>query len=680
VDVRGRSPDDDRGDHDAADRRATPPRSETTAVPQALTLPLDHPALVFIVLFVVILFAPIAARRVGAPGIIGLIIAGVLVGPHTFGILEREGMIELLGEAGLLYLMFLIGLDLDRSTLNQNRRGSMIFTAATFAIPMVLVTGAGAALGMTLVGAIIVASAFTSHTPVTYPLVQRFGLVRSRTVTITLAATLLATTAALLVFSVVVASAEGAPSVWFWIQFTVALGVFIALTLRGLPRLTRWFFSGLGQDRLVRFLFVLVVLFAMAALGEITGIQAIVGAFLAGLAIERFIPEGSLLRERIDFLGDVLLVPIFLVSTGMLVDPVALVTDLDRLTLGVGLTVAAIAAKVLASWVTAAILDLDRPDRGVMTSLTVAQAAGALAVVLVAYDLELVTEAALDATILVILVSCLTASMIGSRAAPRMMRPGREKPPLGRTIVVPIANPHSVGPLVDIAGLMALPDSGEVIAVNVLGNEASREQLEEHREATERAEQRALSQGAEARSIVRIDSSPSEGVIHAVTENDATCLLLGWKGYTNRRENFFGGVIDAVLDHIEVPAIVCRPGTDERTDRIVLVVDDEDLTAARRIDLQLSASVAKRLAAAADVPLLVLTVADDEQLHEVLDDYTAAEFVVDPRDSRGSITDHTRPGDLVVVGTPPVRPGLGPDAERIARAVPDRTVIVTLPR
>ncbi len=649
-------------------------------MPDALTLPLEDPALVFIVLFVVILFAPIAARRLGAPGIVGLIVAGILVGPHTSGILERDGMIELLGEAGLLYLMFLIGLDLDRSTIRANRRGSLIFTVATFSIPMALVTGAGTALGMTLVGAIIVASAFTSHTPVTFPLVQRFGLVRSRAVTITLGATLIATTGALLVFSVVAASADGAPSVWFWAQFGLALAVFGVLTLRGLPRVTRWFFSGLGQDRLVRFLFVLVVLFAMAALGELTGIQAIVGAFLAGMGIERFVPAGSRLRERVDFLGEVLLVPIFLVSTGMLVDPVALATDLDRLTLGIGLTAAAVVAKVAAAWITARVLGLGRPELGVMTSLTVGQAAGALAVVLVAVELGLVTDIALDATILVILVTCLVASLLASRYVPRMTRPPREVPPLGRAVVVPVANPHSVGPLADIAGLIAVGDGGEVIAVNVLGHEASQQQLDEHREATERAEQLALRQGADARSIVRIDSSPSEGVSHAVTENDATCLVLGWKGYSNRREHFFGGIIDAVLDHIRVPALVCRPGDDEEHERVVLVIDADDLTPAGRLDLELSTEVAKRLAAGADLPLLVLTVAEDERLSAALAGHDGVEIVVDGRDATVVLGEHAIPGDLIIVGTPPIRPGLGPDAERIARAVPGRTVIVTLPR
>lgn len=645
-----------------------------------LAPPLTNPALIFIVLFLVILFAPIAAERLRIPGIIGLLIAGMIVGPHVTGLIERDGMMEALGQAGLLYLMFLIGLDLDRDSLFEHRRGSLVFTAATFIIPMVVVSLAGVSLGMSVLGALIVASAFTSHTPITYPLIQRFGLVRNRAVIATLGGTLLATVGALLVFAVLAASRDGAPSPWFWIQFTLALAVFLLLTLRGLPRLTKWFFAGLGQDRMVRFLFVIVVLFGMAALGEVTGIQAIVGAFLAGLGIERFVPNGSRLRERIDFLGEALFVPIFLVSTGMIVDPVGLVLDPRRLGLGLGLTVAAIGAKAMSAWVTARILDYDRAELGVMISLSIAQAAGALAVVLVAVDLGIMQERALDAVILVILLSCVAGPLVASRYAPLVRRPDREVPALGRTVVVPVANPHSLGPLVDIAGLIAVSDGGEVIPVNVLGYDASREILDEHREATIRAEERALGQGADARGLVRIDSSPTAGVIHTVVENDATCLLLGWKGYANARENLFGGVIDAVLARAQVPSLVCRPGTDEEIRRVVVIISAQDLTPVGRLDLELSVEVSRRIATELSIPLLAIAAEDGDEVRKMFVTLDEVEIIEERRRPTTALAEWTRPGDLVIVGAPPLRAGLGQEAERIARAVPDRTVIVSVPR
>jgi Kef-type K+ transport system membrane component KefB/nucleotide-binding universal stress UspA family protein len=650
---------------------------------EVVSLPLTHPAFVFIVLFFVILVAPLAAERMGVPGLIGLIVAGIIVGPHVTGLLEREGAIRVVGDAGLLYLMFLVGLDLDRESFREHRRSSLVFTATTFAIPMVLVTLAGNWVGLSLVGALIVASAFTSHTPITYPLVQRFGLARTPALVATNGATLRATTAALLVFAAIAAAAGDGAGLGFWAILAVSLALFLWGTLRGLPRLTKWFFSGLGQDRIVRFVYVLVILFGTAAVAEILGIQAIVGAFLAGLALERFVPHGSLLRERVQFLGTAFLVPIFLVSTGMLVDPVTFVTDPQRLAIGLGLTAAAVGAKALAAGAAAGILRYSRAQLGMMTSLSVAQAAGALAVVLVAVEQDLVQERALDAVILVILISCLASSYVGSRYVAHLERPARRPPTLGETIVVPIANPDTAGPLVDIAGLLAAQDSGKVLAVNVLGYEASADELDEHREATENAEQKALSRGADASSLVRIDSTPTEGVLHTVVENNATLLVLGWKGYANAREHFFGGVIDAVLRQVKVPALVCRPGQDERITRIVLVVTRSDLTPAGRLDLDLSSRVAVRLAREAGVPLLIMSQVEDQRLQEIVTesgDARDVELLVDSRRPTDFLTELSRPGDLIIVGTPPTRPGIGHDAERVARAVADRTVVVTVPR
>lgn len=644
-----------------------------------LRTPAQEPVLIFIVLFLVILLAPIAAERLGVPGIIGLIVAGIVIGPHALGLLERIGTIQVLGEAGLLYLMFLIGLDLDRESLSSNRRDSTVVTITTFALPMIIVTIAGMSLGLSTVGALIVATAFTSHTPVTYPLVQRFGLARNRSVVATIGATLLATVGALLLFAVVVAVAVGDLGPVFWLRFTVGLGGFLLLVMRGLPRITRWFFSGLGQDRMVRFLFTLVVFFGTAALADVLGLQAIVGAFLAGLGLARFVPDGSVLRDRIDFLGNALLVPVFLVSTGMLVDPVALLTNLDRLGLGIGLTAAAYGAKALAALIAAKVLGYDRAELGLMISLTGAQAAGALAVALVAVEMDLLQDRALDAVILVILITCIISSVLASRYAPRTKRPDRKPPALGETVVVPVANPATAGPLMSIAGLLAAQDSGKVLAVSVLGFEADRDALDEHRSAIEDAEQEALARGAEASSVVRIDSSASEGVLHTIVENDGSSVLLGWKGYANAREHFFGGIIDSVLAHVDVPAMVCRT-SDEPIRRVVLPLSSPDLTPAGMYDLRFTCSVVSRIARELEVPVLVIAEVTDDRFGQMLEGVADLEYLHEDG-TRGSVLrEQCREGDLVVVGNTSSRPGIRQVAERIAQAVPDRTVLITVPR
>jgi Kef-type K+ transport system membrane component KefB len=434
-----------------------------------VALPFTDPASVFVVLAAIILFAPIAAERVGAPGIIGLILAGMLVGPNVAGILERDGAIALLGGVGLLYLMFLGGLDLDLDGFKERRADSIIFGLATFLLPMAGLTFVGLGLDLSVLAALLVASAFTSHTPVSYPIVQRFGLVKNPAVTATMGATLIAVVAALLVLAVVAAVHQGDAGPLFWVRFALSLAAFLAFTQWALPRIVRWFFTGLGQDRAVRYTFVLVVAFGVSALAGIAGIEPIVGAFLAGLALNRFIADGSVLMERVQFLGSSLLVPLFLIATGMLVDPVVVATDPAVLLAGVALTAGTMVTKGLAALLVAKLRGFDTPELGVMFSLSVGQAAGALAAVTVAADIGLIDQDTVNAAILVLMGTTLVAALVGSAAAPRVRQPARREARIGDTVVVPVANPGSAGALVKLAALVAGPDSGKVVPVNILG-------------------------------------------------------------------------------------------------------------------------------------------------------------------------------------------------------------------
>jgi Kef-type K+ transport system membrane component KefB len=650
------------------------------AVALALERPFTDPATVFLLLAAVILIAPIAAERAKVPGIIGLILAGMAIGPNAANLLQRDGAIALLGGVGLLYLMFLGGLDLDLEGFSEDRRASLLFGATTFVIPMVVLTAAGMAIGLSTLAAILIASAFTSHTPVSYPLVQRFGLAKNSAVTATLGATLLAVVAALLVLAVVAAVHQGDAGPLFWVQLVVSLAAFGAFTAWGLPRLTRAFFSGLGQDRNVRFTFVLVVVFGVSTLAGAAGIEPIVGAFLAGLALNRFIAPGSVLMERVQFLGSSLLVPLFLIATGMLIDPAVLVGDPQVLLAGLVLSAGAILAKLVAAWPVGAYLGFDRAERGVMFSLSVGQAAGALAAVTVAADIGLIDQGTVNASILVILLACLTAAFSGGAFVSRVRQPRPRDRRVGEAVVVPVANPRSAGSLVKLAALIAGPDNGSVVPVNVLGFDASPEEVEEHRAITAEAEKVALANGAEARSLVRIDSSPTAGVLHTVVEGGGTALLIGWKGYANARENFFGGVIDAILANAPVPVFVCRPGSDTAVERIIVSVTRGDLSPGGLAGLALTLDVAERMARQAEVPVLVVTEEEDDRIAEGLEEARKVEVVADERKPPIALRNRAMPGDVVVVGTPPTRAGLGQNAARLARAVPDRTIIAVVPR
>lgn len=646
-----------------------------------LELPLEQPASVFAVLFLAILVAPLVAERFRAPGLIGLLLAGTLVGPAGLGVLQRAGVVESLGGVGLLYLLFVSGLDLDLDGFRDYRRDSVLFGTLTFAVPGALVIVVALMFDMSLAAAVMMGAAFASHTLLTYPLVQRFGIVRNRAVTATLGATLLSTVAALLMLAVGAAAAGERTDLVFWIGFPVGLAAFGTLTLAGLPRLTQWVFRGVGQDRAVRLTFVLVAMFALSAIADLVRIEPIVGAFLAGLAVNRFVGEGTLVRERLEVLGSALFIPLFLISTGMLVDPMALGSSPRTLAMGGAFAATALGSKWLAAWPSARWLGFTRNELGMMVSLSSGQAAGALAAVIVAADLGLVGQDVVEATILVILLTALVAAVLGQRYAPRVPVPPVRVRGLGQRIVVPVANPRTAGPLMELAGLVAGPDHGSVVAVNVLDHEASPGELDEHRVITAKAERAALRVGAEAESLVRIDANPTAGVLHTVTERGGTCILLGWKGYANRREEFFGSIIDAVIARSPVPVLVAHPGTDSQVRRVVLSLTHHDLSPAGRRTCDLAVEVATRIAAQAEVPLLLLGQDPPQAVRARIaaDRVPGVEIVHDERAQPISLRDRSGPGDLVVTGVPPTRGRLGHRAVRVGRAVRDRTLIVVVP-
>ncbi|MCO8127617.1 cation:proton antiporter [Acidimicrobiia bacterium EGI L10123] len=643
-------------------------------MPDALRLPFDEPASFFVVVFLAILVGPILARWVRLPGIVGLVLVGVAIGPGGAGLLQRDGTVALFGGAGLLYLMFLAGLDLDRESFARERDGALVFSIATTVLPLVITTLAGMALGLEFLAAALLASAFTSHTLVTYPTVQRFGLAETRASVISLGGTLVSTIVALLVLAVVAAAHSGTLGLVFWVGFVGGIVLFFAAAFTGLPRLAQWFFTGLGTDRTVRYSFTLALAFGAALLAEVLGIEPIVGAFVAGLALNRFVPGDALLMERIQFLGSSLLIPIFLVSTGMLIDPVELVTDPEGLVLGAVLTVAAVGSKILAVYPIRLVTTLSRAEVGLMVGLTTAQAAGALAAAIVALDIGLIGVTEVNAVVLVILLTCVLSGALTERFAQSIPRPDRQIPEVGATVVVPIADSGRAEQLVEIAAAIARTDSGVVVPLTVLNFDAAPDEVEQLRaEMTDAVEAVALGGGADLRAMVRIDVTASAGMLHTAIETGASSILLGWKGYAARSKHHFGEDTDAIITLSPVPVLVCRPAHLE-PDRIVLDVIDRDLSPAARPTTHLSASVGRRLARHYGVPFVVVTDQHPNLVGQVIGQ--EVELFTEERTSLQSLPDHTGAGDIVIGGMPATRAGLDRRASQLARALPGRTLLM----
>ena len=643
--------------------------------------PLVDPGAVFAVLFLLVLLGPLLAERARLPGLAGLILAGMLVGPNVLGILGRDTFIETLGYVGLLYLMFQGGLDLDLDGFRRRRGDSLAFGLLTTVLPMLAVTWVALQLGLEPAPAVIVGSALTSHTLLAYPIVGRYQLTRTRAMTATLGATLVANVAALLVLAFAVAAA-GDAGWFFWVRFSVGFVAYVLVVLVAVPRLTRWFFTGLGQDRQVRLTYLLSGMGLAALVAGLVGIEPIVGAFLIGLAFNRFVPARTVIADRVEVLGATVFIPAFLISTGMLLDPVALVTDPRTVLLGAGFLAATVASKYVAAQLAGLVLGAVRAERNLMFSLTVGQAAGALAAVIIAQDLGLVGPAVVNAIVLVILGSAVIAGAVGERSAPRVPQPERTEEPIGTRVVVPVSNPHTVGPLVRVAAQVAAPDSGAVVAINVLPLGSRQEELRAHRTLADTAEKVALAAGAEVETTVRIDTSPGGGVLHTLAERSGTCLVMGWKGFANAREGLFGTVIDQVVSSSPVPVLVCRPGEDLPTARVVIVVTRDDLRPTGLRGTQLAFEVASRMARQAEAERIVVTDVDPQEARTAVAGFRVRNDVeiVGVADLATGLADVLEPGDVVVTGVPPTTGGIRRDATRIARAVPDHTVVVVVPR
>ena len=643
--------------------------------------PLTDPGAVFAVLFLLVLLGPLAAERARLPGLAGLILAGMLVGPNVLGILGRDTFIETLGYVGLLYLMFQGGLDLDLDGFRRRRSDSLLFGTLTLVLPMAGITWVALRLGLDLAPALIIGTALTSHTLLTYPLVGRYQLTRTRAMTATLGATLVANVGALLVLAFAVAAA-GDAGWFFWVRFSVGFVGYVAVVLVAVPRLTRWFFTGLGQDRQVRLTYLLSGMGIAALVAGLVGIEPIVGAFLIGLAFNRFVPARTVIADRVQVLGATVFIPAFLISTGMLLDPVALVTDPRTILLGAAFLVATVVTKAVAAQLAGLALRAVAAERGLMVSLTVGQAAGALAAVIIAQDLGLVGPDVVNAIVLVILGSAVLAGALGERSAPLVPPPERTEEPLGSRVVVPVSNPHTVGPLVRVAAQLAAPDGGAVVAINVLPLGSREEALQANRRLADTAEQAALAAGAEVETNVRIDASPVGGVLHTLAERSGTAVVMGWKGFANAREGLFGTVIDQIVASSPVPVLVCRPGEDVPTGRIVVVLTGEDLRPAGRRGSALAFEVAARMARQAEVERLVVTDLSPDAARAGMEEFRVPDDVqiVGLGDVTGRLAGTLEPGDVVVTGVPPTTGGIRRDATRLARAVPTHTVVVVVPR
>lgn len=417
-----------------------------------LFLPIDKPVFIFTLVLLIILLVPLFLRRVRIPTLIGLIVAGIVVGPKGLNLLQRDASIVLFGTVGLLYIMFLAGLEMDLAEFKRNRARALLFGAFTFLIPQTIGTIVGVTvLGFSLVSSLLLASMFASHTLLAYPIVSRLGLSRSEVVAVAVGGTMITDTAALLLLAVIAGSYQGELSLLFWLRLLVLSAVLVLTVLFVFPRIAAWFFKHGQMDGAMQYVFILAIVFAAASLAELSGLDAIIGAFLAGLAMNRLVPHTSPLMNRIEFVGNALFIPFFLISVGMLVDLRLLFQGPEALFVAAVMILVASGCKWLAALATQKVLGYTATERSLIFGLSNAQAAATLAAVLIGYNIGLLNELVLNGSILMILATCLMSTLTVENAGHRLALAARrpvatDGPPQPAVIseqsLAPLANGH----------------------------------------------------------------------------------------------------------------------------------------------------------------------------------------------------------------------------------------------
>ncbi|HPB30908.1 MAG TPA: cation:proton antiporter, partial [Candidatus Sumerlaeota bacterium] len=513
-------------------------------------MPVSDPILVFAILALAIMAAPLLANKLRVPDLVLLLIAGAALGPKGFGVLERNTAIELFGAVGLIYIMFLAGIEIDLTRFMRTRGRSIFFGLMTFSIPQGLGTLAGRyILHMDWPASILLASMFASHTLLAYPLASRLGISRTEPVAVTVGATIITDTLALLVLAVIADSARGITlGFGFWAGIVLGMTALVLLIWWGIPWLSRWFFKNFTEAGGAQFLFVLFVVCGCSYLSHFARMEPIIGAFLAGAAFNRQIPENSALMNRVVFAGNTLFIPFFLISVGMLVDPMALVNNPRSWIVVITMTAAVIVTKYMAAWVSRRKFGYGADAGKVMFGLSVVQAAATLAAVLVGYNLKIFDESVLNGAIGMILVTCPLGAWYVDRYGRKMaaeVQIAKEPERIEQRIVVPVAKPDSAVRLLDLAFLFRNHEiPGTIYPMTVVSDEADPD------ESLARAENllalcvtHAASAEVNLNPIVRVDINVSDGISRAAKEMRAGMVLSGWSGDQKAGARIFGTVM-----------------------------------------------------------------------------------------------------------------------------------------
>jgi Kef-type K+ transport system membrane component KefB len=575
-------------------------------------LPLQNSVLVFSLILFIILLSPILLRKLRIPGIIGLIISGVIIGPHGLGLLERNSAVDLFSTIGLLYIMFIAGLELDMNEFRLYRNKSLVFGLLTFIFPLSI--GFPVCyyfLGYDFNASMLTASMFATHTLVAYPIVSKLGISKNQAVAVAVGGTILTDTAVLIILAVIMGNAEGSLGSDFWIKLGGSLAVFSLIMFLIIPRIAKWFFRKLESEKHSHYIFVLSVVFFAAFLAEAAGVEAIIGAFVAGLALNKLIPHSSALMNRIEFMGNSLFIPFFLISVGMIVDVSVIMSGTGAWIVAGTLTAVALFSKWIAAFFTQLIFRYSALQRQLIFGLSSAHAAATLAVILVGYKAEILDENILNGTILLILVTCIVASFATERASRRLVQQDDDTPitalhndPENEHILLPVANVGHIEKLLEFTLLIREKKSPHPVSILsvVSNNEEAEINILKARNKLQEFVRQASASDSPVDVITTIDHNVAGGISRISREIMADIVIIGWAQKSNVLDRIVGDKMDSILNTTDKTIFVGHFGRPIVTHKRIVVVAPP--LAERENGFELWLSKMSKLAQELSIPIL----------------------------------------------------------------------------
>ncbi len=529
--------------------------------------PITDPTWIFFWVLCVILFAPLLFQKLRLPHIIGMILAGLLIGPNGFNILERDDSFELFGKVGLYYIMFLASLEINLQELKENRGGALTLGLLAFIVPISLGMFTNMVLlDFGLITAVLLASMYASYTLISYPIVARYGLSRLKCVNFVVGGTVITDTLTLFVLAVVGGLFAGDVDGWFFVLLLVKLIVLTAAIVFLFPRIARYFFRKYN-DGTIQYIFVMALLFLGAGMMELVGMEGILGAFITGLVLNRLIPHSSPLMRHIDFIGNAIFIPYFLIGVGMIINVKVLFTGGSALIVMIAMVLTALSGKWIASWLTAKSFRMNRDEQRLMFGLSGSQAAATLAAALVGHGIilpdgsRLLNDDVLNGTILLILVSCVVSSIVTDWASRRIIVSGSvaDKPVnMSKKTLLALANPNMVDRLMDLALLIRKENSTIPLSAVTVVLDEDEKLMGQATKVLGSAAKIAASVNVPLLTKLRLTTNLSNGIIHEMKENDYKELIVGFHQKETANDSFLGGVLPVLLSNLNCQIVMAR--------------------------------------------------------------------------------------------------------------------------